>query len=249
MKTELKMSEHGDGDVEIWYNGALIGQVTGSERGWPGVQVISHHPMLPQWHANEYTKRVEIRIASEPPSAQPFPPPRSVTSPSWLHNALHKATRPKQSIIGVLKQQLGGPQPGRSMEVLHASDVTKPDFCPRKWALFDLLEKEPPMDTIATAMDVTYQMGLAAETLLVEEWAGDAVVGNWRCRLCKEQRSMVPKPTGCCSDRARSTGGSIVQMVIEAPEYGIQGGIGCVVQYRGTAVDGDRSQDNEPHGV
>ena len=75
MKTELKMSEHGDGDVEIRYNGELIGTIAGSEPG-PGVQVISHHPMLPQWHANEYTKRVEIRIASEPPSAQPFPPAR-----------------------------------------------------------------------------------------------------------------------------------------------------------------------------
>ena len=76
MKTELRMSEHGDGDVEIWNAGILIGQVTGSEPG-PGVQVISHHPMLPKWHANEFTKRVEIRIASEPVGRDvEFPPQR-----------------------------------------------------------------------------------------------------------------------------------------------------------------------------
>ena len=143
---------------------------------------------------------------------------------SWLHNALHKATRPKQSIISVLKQQLGGPQRGRSMKVLHASDVTKVDFCPKKWALFDLFEKDPPMDTIATAMDVTYQMGLVTERLLIEEWAGTAVVGNWRCRWCSEQRSMVPKPGGCCKTGEKHWWQHL-QMVVEAPEYGIQGGI------------------------
>ena len=72
MKTELKINEQGD--VQILYNNELIGHVAGAVG--PGVLVISHHPMLPQWHANEHTKRVEIRIASEPPSTQPFPPPR-----------------------------------------------------------------------------------------------------------------------------------------------------------------------------
>jgi hypothetical protein len=145
---------------------------------------------------------------------------------SWLRNALHQATRPKHSIIGVLKQTLGGPQPGRSMKTLHASDVTRPDFCPRKWALFDLFEKEPAMDMVSTAMDVTYRMGSVTEQLLVEEWAGDAVIGNWRCRYCNDQRTMVPKPSGfCIGGNGRKHWWSYVQMVVEAPEYGIQGGI------------------------
>jgi hypothetical protein len=144
---------------------------------------------------------------------------------SWLRQAIHKATRPKQSIIGVLKQQLGGPQAGRSMKVVHASDVTKTDFCPKKWALFDLFEKQAPTDTVATAMDVTYRMGLVTESLLIEEWAGDAVVGNWRCRYCYETRSMTPKPGGHCPGGSRKHWWQHVQMVVEAPEYGIQGGI------------------------
>jgi hypothetical protein len=72
MKTELRMT--GTDTVEVWYNGQQIGQVAGSEG--PGVQVISMHPMLAQWHAEDKKKMVEIKIASEPPSAQPFPPPR-----------------------------------------------------------------------------------------------------------------------------------------------------------------------------
>ena len=150
---------------------------------------------------------------------------------SWLYNAIHQATYPKHSIIGVLKRQLGGQQPGRSMKIVHASDVTKVDFCPRRWALFDLFEKEAQPQYVATAMDVTYQMGFHAETLVVEEWAGDAVVGNWKCRWCDEQRSMVPKPSGYCKVVPESAipirrhWWKHLQMVVEAPEYGIQGGI------------------------
>lgn len=110
------------------------------------------------------------------------------------------------------------------MKVLHASDVTKVDFCPRKWAFFDLFDKDAPVDTVSTAMDVTFQMGLSAETLLVEEWAGTAVVGNWRCRYCGDQRSMVPKPGGHCLT-GRKHWWQHLQMVIEAPTMGIQGGI------------------------
>lgn len=144
---------------------------------------------------------------------------------SWLRNAIHQTTKPKQSIIGVLKQQLGGQLPGRSMKVLHASDVTKTDFCPRRWALFDIFEKDPPNDMVSTALAVTYRMGIATETLLVEEWAGDYVVGNWKCRLCGASRTMVPKPGGFCLPSGKKHWWQHVQMVVDAPEYDIQGGI------------------------
>lgn len=148
-------------------------------------------------------------------------------TPSWLRNALHQTTKPKQSIIGVLKQTLGGSQPGRSMKILHASDVTRPEFCPRRWALFDLLDKDPPMEYASTAMDVTFQMGTLVERMLVEEWAGEAVVGNWRCRYCGDSRTMVPKPSGYCTlmEGSKKHWWQYRQMVVEAPEYGINGGI------------------------
>lgn len=143
---------------------------------------------------------------------------------SWLYNALHKPTHPKQSIIGVLKQQLGGASPGRSMQTLHASDVTKVDFCPRKWAFFDLFEKQPAMDRVSTAMDVTFRMGSVTERLLVEEWGGDAVVGNWRCRWCGESRTMVPHPHGHCAT-GKPHWWQYRQLVVDAAAYGLQGGI------------------------
>ena len=144
---------------------------------------------------------------------------------SWLRNALHKATRPTASVIGVLKVELGGPTPGRSMKILHASDVTRIDFCPRRWALFDVFEKDAPSDYVSTAMDVTFRMGKVTEMLLVEEWAGQAVVGNWRCRHCGEQRTMVPKPDGYCKLKVQKHWWQYLQLVVDTPVYGIQGGI------------------------
>jgi hypothetical protein len=143
---------------------------------------------------------------------------------SWLRNAIHQAKKPKQSIIGALKQTLGGMEPSRSMKILHASDVTSAYFCPRKWAFFDLLDKDPAPQMISTALAVTYSLGSATERLLVEEWAGDAVVGNWRCRYCGIHKTMVPKPNGWCSP-AQKHSWQHLQLVVEAPDYGIQGGI------------------------
>ena len=144
---------------------------------------------------------------------------------SWLRNTLHKAIKPQHSIIGVLRQQLGGPQPGRPMNVLHASDVTKIDFCPRKWAFFDLMKKDPPTQMVSVALDVTFQMGNVAETMLVEEWGGDHVVGNWRCRYCGASRSMTVKPDGWCGDGARKHWWQYRQMVVSAEDYGLQGAV------------------------
>jgi len=141
----------------------------------------------------------------------------------WLKKAL-TPIRPKHSVIGVLRQQLGGPRVGRSMKIVHASDVTKIDFCPRKWAFFDLFDKTAATDTISTALDVTFQMGNVAETLLVEEWAGDAAIGNWRCRYCDEQRSMVPNPGGWCKS-GRKHWWQYIHVIVEAADYGIQGEI------------------------
>lgn len=144
---------------------------------------------------------------------------------SWLKAAHLKATKPTQSVIGVLKLHLGGPRPGRSMKVLHASDVTKTDFCPRRWAFFDVLDKDPPMDQVSTALAVTFDMGLAAERMLVEEWAGESVVGNWLCRYCGDQRSMVSHPSGHCKD-GRKHWWQYRQLVVnETDLHGIQGGI------------------------
>src|ERR1043165_1796852 len=147
------------------------------------------------------------------------PPPKN-----WMHNAIHQAQKPKHSIISVLKAHLGGMEHARPREEVHASDITADDFCPRQWALLDLQEAKPAHRFVPVALAVTFDMGNEAERLLVEEWGGDRVIGNWRCRYCGDQRTMVPHPDGCCKD-GRKHWWQYVQIRIEAPEYGVSGGM------------------------
>lgn len=81
MKTEIRVNLDA-GTFELWHNGEMVGEVVGSEGS--GVKVVSKHPMLSQWHANETgTKWVEIRIGSGSTSL-PFPekPPNVVAQTS-----------------------------------------------------------------------------------------------------------------------------------------------------------------------
>jgi hypothetical protein len=108
--------------------------------------------------------------------------------------------------------------------VLHASDVTQAEFCPRRWAFFDILKKEPSTMVVSAALDVTFQLGFVTEALIVEKWAGDHVVGNWRCRLCNESRSMTINPKGYCKT-GKKHWWEYLQMRVQSEELGLEGGI------------------------
>lgn len=147
---------------------------------------------------------------------------------SWLKQATLKLNKPpKESIIARLRGNLGGPRQGRSRESLHASDITKSDFCPRRWALLDAKGITHTSEFISVALDATFDMGLAVETLVVEHWAGKYSIGNWQCRLCGEYRSMCSKPDGYCKSGTRHWW-KYQQIVIEAPEFGVIGSLDCL---------------------
>lgn len=147
---------------------------------------------------------------------------------TWLKAAMIASSKPKESVIAILKKNLGGMQEGRSRDVVHASNITKTDFCPRNWAFLDMKAVKAEPEFLPAAMDVTYQMGVAAETLFAEEWLGDAAIGNWRCRRCHEQRTMTSKPNGFCKDGVKHWW-QYLQIVVEAEEYGVSGSIDCLV--------------------
>ncbi len=118
----------------------------------------------------------------------------------WLKSAVINSNKPKESIIQVLRKQIGGYEEGRSREILHASEVTKPYFCPREEALLDIQGVKVGKGMyIPTALRVTFDMGNAMAKALLEEWVPDSVVGNWNCRRCGAQRTMTGKPKPGCT--------------------------------------------------
>jgi len=94
----------------------------------------------------------------------------------------------------MLRSNMAGPQPGRSRSIVHASDITKPDFCPRAWAFADLEGTKISTEYVNTAMAVTWSMGRKTAQTLIEDWAGNKVIGNWKCIRCGAQSTFTRKP-------------------------------------------------------
>jgi hypothetical protein len=150
-----------------------------------------------------------------------------VAVPQWMLKASINANKPKYSIVGRLLENLGGKRPGRSRSTIHASDITKPDFCPRAWAFGDIEGKTATPEYLAPAMEATFNLGLMTAKTLIEQWAGDYAIGNWICIRCGEQRVMVSKPNthpGCHNSLVPHIW-EYKEVVIDAPEYGVSGSI------------------------
>lgn len=150
---------------------------------------------------------------------------------SWLKTAIVNAMAPKLGVIDILRQNMGGYQPARDHQVVHASDTTKSGFCPRHLALLDLHEQTKKDEYISTAMQATFDLGKLTAKQLIEVWMGKKAVGNWQCVRCGEQRTMVPKPaTDLCvgyqnPGKAGKHIWEYVEPVFESKEYGISGRI------------------------
>jgi hypothetical protein len=146
----------------------------------------------------------------------------------WLKKAMAQQAKPKESVIGVLKKNLGGPREKRSRHQLHASDITQLDFCPRQWALHDLQGVKAQSEYLSLALEATFDLGCSTADLLIHKWAGDYVVGNWICRRCEQQRTMTTIPKGICPDakgKNREHLWRYQEVTFEAPEYGLVGSI------------------------
>jgi hypothetical protein len=146
----------------------------------------------------------------------------------WLKNAVVDGNAPKMSIIHRLKTNVGGYQKSRGYTVVHASDVTKPNFCPRHIALLDVLKKKAPDEYISSALQATFDVGNATARLVTDHWLGEYAVGNWVCESCGEQRSFCKKPANGCK-KLGSCAWHYREVIFESQEYGVRGSIDVMV--------------------
>jgi hypothetical protein len=117
----------------------------------------------------------------------------------WLKAATLAVQKPKFSIVSYLMKELGGWQSPRSMKTVHASDITKPGFCPRHWALLDILAKQKKDEYIDTALNCTFDIGKATADVATNKWLAPIAIGHWKCRSCGEFRSWCKKPAVGCT--------------------------------------------------
>lgn len=119
----------------------------------------------------------------------------------FFKKAIEAIATPKSELIPGIIKNLGKEYPERSHKVVHASDVTKPGFCPRQYALMDLHNVERPPTYIPAGLKATFDVGNMTSDLVREQWMGSMAVGHWQCTACYKTSIMSPKPhIGICSE-------------------------------------------------
>src|SRR3954469_16982655 len=114
----------------------------------------------------------------------------------FLREAVESSAKaPKHDIIDALKKALGAPLEPRSHKNIHASDLTKENFCPRQIALMDLTGKTRKKEHVSTALKVTFDVGEVTADLFRERWMAPTYsIGDWFCIMCKQTRGFCKKP-------------------------------------------------------
>jgi hypothetical protein len=116
-----------------------------------------------------------------------------------MNKAVQESLAPKKSVIDVLKKNLEGWKPARDHSVVHASDITKEDFCPRRLALLHSTGKKLKDEYISAALQATFDVGNATGDMVAEVWGGNEAIGNWECIRCAQRGTFCSKPQTWCS--------------------------------------------------
>jgi hypothetical protein len=102
----------------------------------------------------------------------------------------------QRSLVELLNTRLAGKREARSHKVVHVSTVTDAElgFCPRQFALLDVLEQKLPPEYINAALQVAFDNGEALHDLCRNKWLRNDVIGMWKCKNCKEERHFSKLP-------------------------------------------------------
>lgn len=106
----------------------------------------------------------------------------------------------ERSLAFYLHRHIAGARAGRSLERIHASDVTKPDWCPRRHALMVHTNTEPPPEFLGTSLNLAFEMS-SSMARLITRWAGEAGIarGDWACQRCRYLHDYGPRPKLCAN--------------------------------------------------
>lgn len=146
----------------------------------------------------------------------------------FMKNVVGDAQAAKTSILKIMSQNIGGMQKARSHKTVHASDVTKTDFCPKQFALLDIYDLKKKDEYINTALQATFDIGNSTAQVFTDKWAGDSIIGNWSCAACGKIVSFKEKPKDGCPTMKRCDW-KYEEVNFVSPEYEISGSIDAIL--------------------
>ena len=138
-----------------------------------------------------------------------------------------------KSLVEIIKENMAGREPARSHATMHASDLTKPYFCPREVALMLTTNTVKKSSYIPVALRVTFDAGEMTSDLVRTKWLGQYAVGNWQCAKCGTVKTMTTNP-GKVSCKAGNKHSLLClwgykEVRFEHAHYKVSGGIDVLV--------------------
>ncbi len=148
--------------------------------------------------------------------------------------AKEKAVKPNDLLAFHLHRHLARTDDYWRVDHLHASDVTKDDFCPRYFALCDILGHIPKPRNSATCEQVVFAQGRMHATMLIS-WFAEAGLawGNWGCLSCGNIVKHCRRPPKCPVQKCRGRLFRYIEMRITSKKTGIGCGIDLFVALPG----------------
>ena len=117
---------------------------------------------------------------------------------------------------------------------IHASDLSREDFCPRFFALRDVTGlPQKSVTYLATVDHLVFAQGRMHATMVID-WAARAGIawGFWSCVQCGYQTGLQPRPTKCHKCQ-KQTVWRYREVVVRSDFSGVSGGLDLLVQLPG----------------
>lgn len=105
----------------------------------------------------------------------------------------------EQGLKFLLHTELAIEDPPRSLDILHASELTREDieFCPRERALLFRDGDNRKAGRLGTSLNVTFQVGRWYENQVRNVWLRKYALGNWGCVNCLHTHEYQTAPESC----------------------------------------------------
>ncbi len=135
----------------------------------------------------------------------------------------------KVSLKYELHKNMAKWEEARSHKNIHASELTKPEFCARKYALLDITGKKGKGQFIGTSLRATFDLGRALENMFRDQWLpSNVIVGDWVCNRCGHQIYFSKRPAKCPACTV-STLFTYAEVRVLDETTGVSGGVDVLV--------------------
>ncbi len=139
---------------------------------------------------------------------------------------------PQRPLAYYLHRGMARMDPHRPLSRIHASDVTKDDWCRRRHALAQLLDVKLPAELISTASELVFFQGnqLATKVIMTAAQQGLAI-GDWECFACGLLHTACKKPKVCDVEDCECKRFYYREMRVKDLDCGISCGLDLVLEY------------------